>query len=72
MIIAHLLQEECLPLRNVTQQKVYCNTQLGHVLLEPGSRVLRSFPSRLEQVLVGLRVVQLDGLYASQVVIVPG
>ena len=36
--------------------------ELGDLLLEPSSRVLRSLPGRLEEMLVRLSVVQLDSL----------
>ena len=63
--------EEDLPLRDVAQQELHGDAELGHVLLEAGSGVLWSFPARLQQMTVGLGVSQLDGLDTTQVVVVP-
>ena len=71
LVAGHLFLKEDLPLRDVAQQKLHGDAQLGHVLLEAGRRVLRSFPARLQQMTVGLGVGQLDGLDTAQVVVVP-
>ena len=63
--------EEDLPLRDVAQQELHGDAELGHVLLEAGRRVLRSLPARLQQMTVGLGIGQLDGLDTAQVVVVP-
>ena len=42
------------------------------MLLEARGGVLRSFPPGLEEMAVGLRVGQLDGLDPAEVVVVPG
>ena len=63
--------EEDLSLRDVAQQELHGDAELGHVLLEAGSRVLRSLPARLQEMTVSLRVGQLDSLDAPQVVVVP-
>ena len=63
--------EEDLPLRDVAQQELHGDAELGHVLLEAGRGVLWSFPARLQQMTVGLGVSQLDGLDTAQVVVVP-
>ena len=63
--------EEALSLRDVAQQELHGDAQLGHVLLEAGSRVLRSLAAGLQEVTVSLGVSQLDSLDAAQVVVVP-
>ena len=70
--LVHLLGEEDLSLRYVAQKKLHSDAELGHVLLEPGGRVLRRLAGRLQKVLVRLTIVQLDSLDPSQVVVVPG
>lgn len=67
----HLAGHEGLPLGDVAEQQVDGDGELGHVLLEAGGRVLRRLAGGLEKVLVALRVVQLEGLDAAQVVVVP-
>ena len=66
-----LLLEEDLSLRDVAQQELHGDAELGHVLLEARRRVLGSLPPRLQEVTVGLGVCQLDSLYTAQVVVVP-
>ena len=66
-----LLLEEDLSLRDVAQQELHGDAELGHVLLEARRRVLGSLPARLQEVTVGLGVCQLDSLYTTQVVVVP-
>ena len=63
--------EEDLSLRDVSQQELHGDAQLGHVLLEAWSRVLGSLPPRLQEMTVSLGVGQLDSLDTAQVVIVP-
>ena len=63
--------EEALSLRDVAQQELHGDAQLGHVLLEARSRVLRSLAAGLQEVTVSLGVSQLDSLDAAQVVVVP-
>ena len=63
--------EEALSLRDVAQQELHGDAQLGHVLLEARSRVLRSLAAGLQEVTVSLGVGQLDSLDAAQVVVVP-
>ena len=63
--------EEDLSLRDVAQQELHGDAELGHVLLEARRRVLGSLPPRLQEVTVGLGVGQLDSLDTAQVVIVP-
>ena len=58
-------------LRNVPEQQLHGDAQLGHVLFEPVGRVLGRLPGALHQVLVSLRVVQLGGLDAALVVVKP-
>ena len=55
-----LFLQENLSLRNVSKEQLNGDAQLCHMLLESIGRVLRGFPWALHQVLVGLRVVQLD------------
>ena len=71
LVLTDLLLEEDLSLRDVAQQELHGDAELGHVLLEAGRRVLRSFPARLQQMTVGLGVGQLEGLVTAQVVVVP-
>ena len=66
-----LLLEEDLSLRDVAQQELHGDAELGHVLLEARRRVLGSLPARLQEVTVGLGVSQLDSLDTAQVVVVP-
>ena len=40
-----LLLEEDLSLRDVAQQELHGDAELGHVLLEAGGRILRSLPA---------------------------
>merc|ERR1719234_1639146 len=67
----HLLRHKGLALRDVSKQQIHSDRQLGDVLFEASSRVLRSLPCRLEKVLVSFSVIQLEGLDPSQVVVVP-
>ena len=71
MTVTDLLLEEDLSLRDVAQQELHGDAELGHVLLEAGCRVLWSLPARLQEMTVSLRVGQLDSLDAPQVVVVP-
>ena len=64
--------EEDLSLRDVAQQELHGDAQLGHVLLKAWSRVLGSLPPGLQEMTVSLGVGQLDGLDTTQVVVVPG
>ena len=63
--------EEDLSLRDVAEQELHGDAQLGYVLLEARSRVLGSLPPRLQEMTVSLGVGQLDSLDTAQVVIVP-
>ena len=63
--------EEDLSFRDVAQQELHGDAELGHVLLEPGRRVLWSLPARLQEMTVSLGVSQLDSLDTAQVVVVP-
>ena len=61
------LLEEQLPLRDVSQQELNGDPQLLDGLTEPDSRG-GGLPAGLGQVLLSLRVVQLDGLNPAQIV----
>ena len=61
------LLEEQLPLRDVSQQELNGDSQLLDGLTEPDSRG-GGLPAGLGQVLLSLRVVQLDGLNPAQIV----
>merc|ERR1719234_2920861 len=67
----HLLSHKGLTLRDVSKQQIHSDRQLGDMLFEPSSRILRSLPCRLKKVLVSLSVIQLEGLDPAQVVVVP-
>merc|ERR1719376_1396108 len=67
----HLLSNKGLTLWDVSKQQIHSNRQLGDMLFEARSRVLRSLPCRLEKVFVSFSVIQLEGLDPSQVVVVP-
>merc|ERR1712192_143697 len=67
----HLLSHKGLTLRDVSEQQIHSNRQLGDMLFEACSRVLRSLPCRLKQVIVSFSVIQLEGLDTPQVVVVP-
>merc|ERR1719234_704695 len=56
----HLLSHKGLALRDVSEQQIHSNRQLGDMLFEACSRVLRRLPCRLDKVLVSFSVVQLD------------
>ena len=66
-----LFLEEDLSLRDVAQQELHGDAELGHVLLEPGRRILWSLSAGLQEMTVSLGVSQLDSLDAAQVVVVP-
>merc|ERR1719234_3059642 len=57
----HLLSHKGLTLWDVSKQQIHSNRQLGDMLFEASSRVLRSLPCRLEKVLVSFSVIQLEG-----------
>ena len=61
------LLEEQLPLRDVSQQELNGDPQLLDGLPEPDSR-RGGLPAGLGQVLLSLRIVQLDGLDPAQIV----
>ena len=63
---------EDLPLGDVPQQQLHGDAQLGHVLLESIGRVLGSFSRTLNQIFVGLGVVQLYRLDTSLIIVEPG
>merc|ERR1719234_2915617 len=67
----HLLRHKGLALWDVSKQQIHSDRQLGDMLFEASSRVLRSLPCRLEKVLVSFSVIQLEGLDPTQVVVVP-
>merc|ERR1719234_2397529 len=67
----HLLSHKGLALRDVSKQQIHSDRQLGNVLFEASSRILRSLPCRLEKVLVSFSVIQLEGLDPPKVVVVP-
>merc|ERR1719234_427519 len=67
----HLLGHKGLTLRDVSKQQIHSDRQLGDMLFEACSRVLRSLPCRLKKVLVSFSVIQLEGLDPSKVVVVP-
>merc|ERR1719180_523498 len=67
----HLLSHKGLALWDVSKQQIHSDRQLGDMLFEARSRILRSLPCRLEQVLVSFGVIQLEGLDPTQVVVVP-
>merc|ERR1719234_267482 len=67
----HLLSHKGLALRDVSKQQIHSDGQLGDMLFEARSRVLRSLPCRLEKVLVSFSVIQLEGLDPTKVVVVP-
>merc|ERR1719234_832331 len=67
----HLLGHKGLTLRDVSKQQIHSDGQLGDMLFEARSRVLRSLPCRLEKVLVSFSVIQLEGLDPTKVVVVP-
>ena len=67
----NLLLEEDLSLRDVSQQELHGDAQLGHVLLEAWSRVLGSLPPGLQEMTVSIGVGQLDSLDTAQVVVIP-
>ena len=66
-----VLLKEDLPLGDVSQQQLHGDAQLGHVLLEPIGRVLGSFSGTLNQIFVGLGVVQLYRLDTSLIIVKP-
>lgn len=61
-----------LSLGDVTKQQLHHHRQLLHGLPEAYGRLLRGLAQGLDQVLVGLRVLQLDALDATHVVVVAG
>merc|ERR1719180_43580 len=67
----HLLSHKGLALWDVSKQQIHSDRQLGDMLFEARSRILRSLPCRLEKVLVSFGVIQLEGLDPPQVVVVP-
>ena len=67
-----VLLEEDLPLWDVTQQQLHRDAELEHGVPESLGRVLWRLPQGLHEVLVGLGVLQLDGLDAAEVVQVAG
>merc|ERR1719376_155653 len=67
----HLLSHKGLALWDVSKQQIHSDKQLGDMLFEACSRVLRSFPCRLKQVLVSFSIIQLEGLDPTKVVVVP-
>merc|ERR1719234_1683444 len=67
----HLLGHKGLALWDVSKQQIHSDRQLGDMLFEACSRVLRSLPCRLEKVLVSFSIIQLEGLDPSKVVVVP-
>merc|ERR1719234_1888545 len=67
----HLLSHKGLALWDVSKQQIHSDRQLGDMLFEARSRVLRSLPCRLEKVLVSFSIIQLEGLDPTQVVVVP-
>ena len=66
-----VLLKEDLPLGDVPQQQLHGDAQLGHVLLESIGRVLGSFSRTLNQIFVGLGVVQLYRLDTSLIIVEP-
>ena len=71
LIITETQLEEDLPLGDVPQQQLHGDAQLGHVLLESIGRVLGSFSGTLNQIFVGLGVVQLYRLDTSLIIVEP-
>merc|ERR1719234_1993824 len=67
----HLLSHKGLAFWDVSKQQIHSDRQLGDMLFEACSRILRSLPCRLEKVLVSFSVIQLEGLDPSKVVVVP-
>merc|ERR1719234_567581 len=67
----HLLSHKGLALWDVSKQQIHSDRQLGDMLFEASSRVLRGLPCRLEKVLVSFSVIQLERLDPTQVVVVP-